>query len=167
MVAPLPKITRDHAISARPASASGGAPGQRSDQQSAKEPARSLSALPNAARSAAPFGAALDYLPPALGRWRSLPRSVPGNDRRIKRTSPGEAEVVSEACRPVERPSRGTVSPSRPALGLPWPAKRPRSPDRQASLLRWFYCCALLLVYNSLPGTTPPGTHSCLYCLVR
>src|SRR5271155_2087282 len=31
---------------------------------------------------------------------------------------------------------RNPISPSRPALGLPWPAKRPRSPDRQASLER-------------------------------
>src|SRR5277367_2977577 len=31
---------------------------------------------------------------------------------------------------------RNPISPSRPALGLPWPAKRPRSPDRQASIER-------------------------------
>src|SRR5271155_5550200 len=31
---------------------------------------------------------------------------------------------------------RNPISPSRPALGLPWPAKRPRSPDRHASLER-------------------------------
>src|SRR5271165_3628502 len=43
---------------------------------------RALSTLPHAARSAAPFGAALDHLPPALGSRRSLPRSVPGLDRR-------------------------------------------------------------------------------------
>ena len=43
---------------------------------------RALSTLPHAARSAAPFGAALDHLPPALGSRRSLPRSVPGIDRR-------------------------------------------------------------------------------------
>src|SRR5271169_2794572 len=59
-----------------------GAPGQRSDQQSAKESARPLSTLSHAARSAAPFGAALDQLPPALASRRSLPRPVPGNDRR-------------------------------------------------------------------------------------
>ena len=41
-----------------------------------------LSTLPHAARSAAPFGAALDHLPPAAGSRRSLPRPVPGNDRR-------------------------------------------------------------------------------------
>ena len=61
--------------------ARGGAPGQRSDQQSAKESARALSTLPHAARSAAPFGAALDHLPPALGSRRSLPRSVSGLNR--------------------------------------------------------------------------------------
>ena len=59
-----------------------GAPGQRSDQQSAKESARALSALPHAARSAAPFSAAVDHLPPAAGSRRSLPRPVLGNDRR-------------------------------------------------------------------------------------
>src|SRR5208283_1929771 len=45
--------------------ARGGAPGQRSDQQSAKESLRALPALPHAARSSSPFGAALDHLPPA------------------------------------------------------------------------------------------------------
>jgi len=59
-----------------------GAPGQRSDQQSAKESARALSTLPHVARSAAPFGAALDHLPPAPGSRRSLHWSVPGIDRR-------------------------------------------------------------------------------------
>src|SRR5271166_3499895 len=58
-----------------------GAPGQRSDQQPVKESARALSTLPHAARSTAPFGAALDHLPPALGSRRSLPRPLPGNDR--------------------------------------------------------------------------------------
>gem|GEM_PF-2972257 len=58
-----------------------GAPGQRSDQQPAKESARALSTLPHAARSTAPFGAAPDHLPPALGSRRSLPRPLPGNDR--------------------------------------------------------------------------------------
>jgi hypothetical protein len=49
-----------------------------------------------------------------------------------------EAEAVSEAlqARRAAFATRRTVSPSRPALGLPWPAKRPRSPDRQASLER-------------------------------
>ena len=44
-----------------------------------KNSARALSTLPHAARSAAPFGAALDHLPPALGSRRSLPRPVPEN----------------------------------------------------------------------------------------
>ena len=49
-----------------------------------------------------------------------------------------EAEAISEAlqARRAAFATRRTVSPSRPALGLPWPAKRPRSPDRQASLER-------------------------------
>ena len=49
-----------------------------------------------------------------------------------------EAEVISEAlqARRAAFATRRTASPSRPALGLPWPAKRPRSPDRQASLER-------------------------------
>src|SRR5580704_6788830 len=59
-----------------------GALGQRSDQQSAKKSARALSTLPHAARSATPFGTALDHVPPALGSRRSLPWSVPGIDRR-------------------------------------------------------------------------------------
>src|SRR5271166_4723270 len=58
-----------------------GAPGQQSDQQSAKESARALSTLPHAARSAATSGAALDHLPPALGSRGSLPWSVPSLDR--------------------------------------------------------------------------------------
>jgi hypothetical protein len=41
-----------------------------------------LSTPPHAARSTASFGAALDHSPPALGGRRSLPRSVPGIDRR-------------------------------------------------------------------------------------
>src|SRR5271166_1814166 len=72
---------------------------QRSDQQSAKESARGLSTLPHAARSAAPFGAALDYLPPALGSWRSLPRPVPGIDRRAdtrRRVEPDWAALARE-----------------------------------------------------------------------
>ena len=59
-----------------------GAPGQQSDQQSTEESACALSTLPHAARSAAPFGTALDHLPPAFGSRRSLPWSVPGTDRR-------------------------------------------------------------------------------------
>jgi hypothetical protein len=49
-----------------------------------------------------------------------------------------EAEAVSEAlqARRAAFATRRTVSPSRPARGLPWPAKRPRSPDRQVSLQR-------------------------------
>jgi hypothetical protein len=50
-----------------------------------------------------------------------------------------EAEVISEALqarRAAFATKRRTASPSKPALGLPWPAKRPRSPDRQASLER-------------------------------
>jgi hypothetical protein len=48
-----------------------------------------------------------------------------------------EAEVISEALQ-ARRAAFATraASPSRPSLGLPWPAKRPRSPDRQASLER-------------------------------
>jgi hypothetical protein len=49
-----------------------------------------------------------------------------------------EAEAISEAlqARRAVFATRRTTSRSRPALGLPWPAKRPRSPDRQASLER-------------------------------
>src|SRR5271167_1342763 len=49
-----------------------------------------------------------------------------------------EAEAISEAlqARRAAFAIRRTVSPSRPALGLRRPAKRPRSPDRQASLER-------------------------------
>ena len=94
-----------------------GAPRQRSDQQSAKESARALSTLPHTARSAAPFGAALDHLPPALGSRRSLPWSVPGNDRR--------ADIKTD----VARVHRGFAS-SRPppSRGLPLKngKKRPR-----------------------------------------
>ena len=72
----------DSSVSEDARRARSGAPGQRSDQQSAKESAGALSTLPHAARSAAPFGPALDHLPPALGRRRSLPRSVPVIDRR-------------------------------------------------------------------------------------
>src|SRR5208282_6907233 len=79
---PLARSYGDSSVSDDARRARSGAPGQRSDQQSAKEPARALSTLPHAARSATPFGAALDHLPPALGSRRSLPRSVPGNDRR-------------------------------------------------------------------------------------
>jgi hypothetical protein len=88
-----------------------GAPGQRSDQQSAKESARALSALPHAARSAAPFGAALDHLPPAPGSGRSLPRPVPGTkwmrwptyDRKLK----GVAAARSSGGRRLGRLRRG------------------------------------------------------------
>ena len=51
-------------------------------QQSAEKSAGPLSALPHAARSAAPSGAALDHLPAASGIRRSLPRSISGIDRR-------------------------------------------------------------------------------------
>ena len=44
--------------------------------------ARALSALPHAARSAAPFGAALAHLPAAVGSRRSFPRSLSGIDPR-------------------------------------------------------------------------------------
>ena len=43
---------------------------------------RPLPALPHAARSAAPSGAALDHLSTASGIWGSLPRSISGIDRR-------------------------------------------------------------------------------------
>ncbi len=87
------------------------APGQRSDQQSAKESARALSTLPHAARSAAPFGAALDHLPPAAGSGRSLPRPVPGTkwmrwptyDRKLK----GVAVARSSGGRRLGRLRRG------------------------------------------------------------
>ena len=52
------------------------------DQQSAEKSAGPLSALPHAARSAAPSGAALDHLPAASGIRRSVPRSISGIDRR-------------------------------------------------------------------------------------
>src|SRR5271165_6694444 len=79
---PLARPYGGNSVSDDARRARSGAPGQRSDQQSAKESARALSTLPHAARSAAPFGAALDHLPPALGSRRSLPRSVPGLNRR-------------------------------------------------------------------------------------
>jgi hypothetical protein len=46
----------------------------------------------------APFGAALDHLPPALGSRRSLPRSVPGIDRRadIETASRSIAQRINE-----------------------------------------------------------------------
>ena len=59
-----------------------GAPGQQSHQQSAEKSAGPLSALPHAARSAAPSGAALDHLSTASGIRGSLPRSISGIDRR-------------------------------------------------------------------------------------
>ena len=59
-----------------------GAPGQRSHQQPAEKSASPLSALPHAARSPAPSGAALDHLPAASGIRRSLSRSISGIDRR-------------------------------------------------------------------------------------
>ena len=87
---PLARPHGGNSVSDDARRARSGAPGQRSDQQSAKEPARALSTLPHAAGSAAPFGAALDHLPPALGSRRSLPRPVPGIDRRAdKRSSQG------------------------------------------------------------------------------
>jgi hypothetical protein len=79
---PLAQPYGDNSVSEDARRARSGAPGQRSDQQSAKESARALSTLPHAARSAAPFGTALDHLPPALGSRRSLPWAVPGNNRR-------------------------------------------------------------------------------------
>ena len=88
--------------------ARGGAPGQRSDQQSAKESTRAMSALPHAARSSAPFSATLDHLPPALGRRRSLPRSVSGIDRR--------ADIKTDVAR-VHRGSASSRPP--PSRGLP------------------------------------------------
>ena len=47
-----------------------------------------------------------------------------------------EAEAVSEALqgRRATFATRRAASPLRPALGLPGPARSPRSPDRQASL---------------------------------
>jgi hypothetical protein len=59
--------------------------------------------------------------------------------RRGSQIIDAEAEAVSEALqarRAAFAATERTASPSRPALGLPWPAKRPRSPDRQASLER-------------------------------
>ena len=82
-----------------------------------KNSARALSTLPHTARSAAPFGPALDHLPPALGSRRSLSWSVPGNDRR--------ADIKTD----VARVHRGFAS-SRPppSRGLPLKngKKRPR-----------------------------------------
>src|SRR5271166_4738054 len=79
---PLARPYGGNSVSDDARRARSGAPGQRSDQQSAKESARALPTLPHAARSAAPFGAALDHLPPAAGSRRFLPLPVPGNDRR-------------------------------------------------------------------------------------
>src|SRR5208337_3283833 len=89
-----------------------GAPGQQSDQQSTEESARALPTLPHAARSAAPFGAALDHLPPTLGRRRSLPWSVPGTDRRADIETPGLAATGRRA--PSPSPSLTAPSPTRP-----------------------------------------------------
>src|SRR5271165_1369109 len=49
-----------------------------------------------------------------------------------------EAEAVSEAlqARRATFAARRTATPSRPVLGLPGPARSPRSPDRQASIER-------------------------------
>ena len=75
------------------------------DQQSAEKSAGPLSALPHAARSAAPSGAALDHLPAASGIRRSLPRSISGIDRRtdietasrsIAQRINGESSLFSE-----------------------------------------------------------------------
>ena len=76
-----------------------GAPGQRSDQQSAEKSAGPLSALPHAARSAAPSGAALDHLPAASGIRRSLPRSISGIDRRTDIETDGRRIGVRLAVR--------------------------------------------------------------------
>jgi hypothetical protein len=84
------------------------APRQRSDQQSAKESARALSTLPHAARSAAPFGPALDHLSPALGSRRSLPRPVP--DGRPQ----GRAQQI-------HRRAEAATLPHPPALGAVMP----------------------------------------------
>src|SRR5271166_1188584 len=97
---------------------------QRSDQQSAKESARGLSTLPHAARSAAPFGAALDYLPPALGSWRSLPRPVPGIDRR---------GAVTLACPPISASVTAVFDRILTSASTRAPAAGPRRSERASS----------------------------------
>ena len=85
-----------------------------------------LSTLPHAARSAAPFGAALDHLPPALGSRRSLPRSVPSLDpprrhrdgHRKGRVASGE-ESTSWSPRVPHRPYLVTQLTTTFALGSP------------------------------------------------
>src|SRR5208283_4133175 len=103
---PLARPYGDTSVSDDARRARSGAPGQRSDQQSAKESARALPTLPHAARSAASFGAALDHLPPALGSRRSLPWSVPGIDRR--------ADIETD----VARVAISVMLPERPSLSL-------------------------------------------------
>jgi hypothetical protein len=80
MACPLARPYGGTSISDDTRRARSGPPGQRSDQQPAKESARVLSTLPHAARSAAPSVTALDHLPPTLGSRRSLPWSIPGNE---------------------------------------------------------------------------------------
>jgi hypothetical protein len=108
------------------------------DQQSAKESARALSTLPHAARSAAPFGAALDHLPPALGSRRSFPWPVPGVDRRadietdvtrVDSSGPGIDELVAEGGVLVRFPVQYAARTRRAAhrncgLNLPSPSNR-------------------------------------------
>ena len=73
-----------------------------------KNSARALPTLPHAARSAAPFGPALDHLPPAAGSRRSLPRPVPVIDRRadietdVARVAI-RGRLANEACKPSFR----------------------------------------------------------------
>ncbi len=63
------------------------------------------------------LGAALDHLPPAPGSRRSLPRPVPGNDRRadietdvarvaIRGRLANEARKPSFRCQPLDRSAR-------------------------------------------------------------
>ena len=70
-----------------------------SDPTKTRSP-RALSTLSHAAGSAAPFGAALDHLPPAFGSRRSLPRSVPGIDRRADFKNDGSARPGSTSSSP-------------------------------------------------------------------
>ena len=79
---------RGHTVPDDACRAFGGASRQRSNQQSADEPPRALSALSPDPRSVAPFGAAMDHLSAPAGHWRSVPRSISAIGRRALIATP-------------------------------------------------------------------------------
>ena len=92
-----------------------GAPGQRSHQQSAEKSAGPLSALPHAARSAAPSGAAPGHLPAASGIRRSLPRSISSIDRRTHSETASRSNGPSSATGLMSGDERRGTTPPRPS----------------------------------------------------